>query len=227
MATLSRLSENTRASFVAAPVREHAVTTQLLDAVFPFFPKGSKCIAGYLDDGDQYWKINYHWDYLLTRIEKLRGIPELDADIKSLALAVQTRLLSNPPVPPRGYAKDARVGDTKDKSSAEAIEQRHALLAACKRDFEHVIVKAGLVDRATKLNPAAREKPWWLAVAPVARPGRSTHGTGYALDIAGNNARISEIATALGATLAFNEASHVHVEFKNWQATLLRIRSHI
>jgi hypothetical protein len=39
------------------------------------------------------------------------------------------------------------------------------------------------------------------------------HGTGYALDIAGDNVVITRISKALGATLAFNEASHVHVEF--------------
>jgi hypothetical protein len=58
---------------------------------------------------------------------------------------------------------------------------------------------------------------WDLAVAPVAPPGESKHGCGYALDIYGKdlNAKIKEISTGLGATVAFDEKSHVHVEFAN------------
>jgi hypothetical protein len=33
------------------------------------------------------------------------------------------------------------------------------------------------------------------------------------LDIAGNNAETTRVSKALGATLVFNEASHVHVEW--------------
>ena len=49
----------------------------------------------------------------------------------------------------------------------------------------------------------------------IASPGTSMHGKGYALDIEGSNAGIVTIANAHGATLAFDEASHVHVEWKN------------
>jgi LAS superfamily LD-carboxypeptidase LdcB len=54
-----------------------------------------------------------------------------------------------------------------------------------------------------------------LAGAPVAPPGQSKHGTGYALDIEGDNNAIKSLCKGLGATLAFDEKSHVHVEFKN------------
>ena len=84
----------------------------------------------------------------------------------------------------------------------------------CKRDFERVLIASGLVNPATKLNPPAAEKMWWLSVAPVAAPGDSKHGTGYALDISGNNFETARISNLLGATLSFNEASHVHVEWK-------------
>ena len=39
--------------------------------------------------------------------------------------------------------------------------------------------------------------------------------TGYALDIEGDNAAIKSLCKGLGATLVFDEKSHVHVEFKN------------
>ena len=77
-----------------------------------------------------------------------------------------------------------------------------------------MLVKSGVVNANTKLNPPLKEKMWWLAVAPVAPPGDSKHGSGCALDIAGNNAETTRISNVLGATLVFDEASHVHVE---WQ----------
>ena len=46
-------------------------------------------------------------------------------------------------------------------------------------------------------------------------PGQSKHGSGYALDIEGDNNGIKSLCKGLGATLAFDEKSHVHVEFKN------------
>jgi len=65
---------------------------------------------------------------------------------------------------------------------------------------------------------------WNLAAAPLARPGSSKHGTGYALDIHGDNALIRSVCSSLGATLVFDEKSHVHVEFK--QGVLVS-RSHV
>lgn len=58
-----------------------------------------------------------------------------------------------------------------------------------------------------------------LAAAPVASPGRSKHGGGYAIDIQGDNHAIKSVCKARGATLVFDEQSHVHVEFKNGVAT--------
>ena len=58
-----------------------------------------------------------------------------------------------------------------------------------------------------------------LAAAPVASPGKSKHGSGYALDIQGDNAAIKSLCSGLGATLVFDEKSHVHVEFKNGVST--------
>jgi hypothetical protein len=124
-------------------------------------------------------------------------------------------MMSNPPNPLTGYRNDKTVGATKDSSTPERIEARHGILKQSKKDFESVLLKAKVVNAATKLNPPKSEKAWWLSVAPVAAPGNSKHGGGYALDISGNNAETSRISKLLGASLVFNEASHVHVEWKN------------
>jgi hypothetical protein len=41
----------------------------------------------------------------------------------------------------------------------------------------------------------------------------STHSTGYALDIQGDNGAIKSTCKGHGTTLVFDEKSHVHVEF--------------
>ena len=214
-ATLNRLNVHTRASFVRPAVKENATTTRFINDVLPYFPKQCVCIAGFLDNGDQYWKVNYHWDLLVHMLDRFLVLKTLSALHRNCALAIKNQLLSNCPNPRTGYRTDATVGATKDLSDPEQIVKRHAILRQSKRDFESVLVKAKVVNASTKSAPPAAEKPWWLAVAPVAPPGDSKHGAGYALDIAGDNAETTRVAKALGATLVFNEASHVHVEWKN------------
>ena len=76
------------------------------------------------------------------------------------------------------------------------------------------MIAAKIVDPLKeKGNPPKADKDWWRAVAPLAAPGTCMHGSGYALDIAVDNNEIKLISNGLGATLVFNEASHVHVEF--------------
>jgi hypothetical protein len=211
--TVSALRAHTRASFVRHAVKETAVTTAIINAILPYFPKACICIAGHLDNGDQYWKVNYHWDLLVSKIDQFLALASVAENLKACARAIRLKLMTNQPVPVTGYRNDKAVGATKDSSPPQKIQARHGILKQSKKDFEAVLVKAGIVDAATKLNPSAAAKPWWLAVAPVAVPGDSKHGTGYALDISGNNTETTRISNALGATLVFNEASHVHVEW--------------
>jgi hypothetical protein len=138
-----------------------------------------------------------------------KALPRLEG-----AYAFQTRIilndmLSNPPTPPRGYADSRVVGEPQDSSSHAEINRRWERMKVCKEQFRLIIDSA----RLTTLMPPST--PWDLSVAPVARPGTSKHGTGYAVDIEGHglNHRIKEISLGLGATLAFDEKSHVHVEF--------------
>lgn len=213
--TLKPLNVHTRSSFVRAAVKETATTTRIINQIMPYFPKQCLCIAGYLDNSDQFWKVNYHWDLLTFKIDEFLAQKSIPANLLACAQAIKGKLLTNCPNPKTGYRRDATVGATKDSSTPEQVIQRHAILKQSKLDFESVLVKGKVVNPATKLAPPTAEKPWWLAVAPVAVPGNSKHGTGYALDISGDNAETTRICKALGATLVFNEASHVHVEWKD------------
>jgi len=202
-------------SFVAPAVKENALTSRIIETIMPYFPADCRCIAAYLDARDQYWKVNYHWDYLNWKINTFMNLDEVSGELKKCAQGVQNALHSNEPTPAGGYRNDKEVGHTKDISSPDKIIARHAILRQSKRDFERILIKAGLVRESTRRDPPGKEKTWWLAVAPVALPGNSRHGTGYALDIAGNNKDTTRICRALQATLIFNESSHVHVEFAN------------
>lgn len=208
MALPQKLGEHTRSSFVKPAVLEVPLTTAIINAIMPYFPKSCLVIAGYLSDDDQFWKVNYHWEYLLDKIDKslTKGMSEKH---QKCAKAIRKVLMTNPPNPQSGYTASSKVGSPQDQSSREKITQRWATVKQSKKDFKAVIDAAGLLDK----NPPSR-KAWHLAVAPVAKPGTSKHGSGFAVDISGNNATIKSISLALGATMAFDEKSHVHVEFK-------------
>ena len=213
-ASASKLSLHSKATFVRSSVKVIPLTTEIIDAIMPYFPLSCKVIGGYLDDYDQYWKVNFHWENLVTKIEQFRARDGVSDKHKLMAQEVWKVLMTNPPLPERGYLKDKEVGATKDLSTLESIRQRHTILKQSKKDFRAIIIAAGIVDaKKEKGDPPKADKPWWLAVAPLAVPGTSKHGTGYALDISGDNDQIKKICKALGATLVFNEASHVHVEF--------------
>lgn len=212
-----RLNELTRSTFVKSGVKETELTTQILNTIYPFYPKDTQCISGYLDVSDQYWKVNFHWDYLLFFIDTFLTL-RVGEDLKGFARSIRLVLMSNPPNPQTGYRTDKHPGDTVDTSTAEIVKQRHKILLQCKLDFRRVLLKANIIDLATEFSGTPKAvKPWWLSIARVASPGDSKHGTGYAVDIKGDNARITEISKALGASLVYNESSHVHVEFKNFK----------
>jgi hypothetical protein len=209
------LNVHTRASFVREGVKENAVTTQIIDKLYPYFPKECIVIAGFLNVSDQYWKVNYHWDLLMSKIDEFLAMKGIADPLLKAAKDIKSKLMTNPPDPLTGYKDDKTVGQTKDSSGTEKITARHGQMMQAKKDFEDLIVKAKIVTASSKDNPPAKEKMWWLAVSAVAPPGDSKHGTGHALDIAGNNAETARISRALGASLVFNEASHVHTEWRN------------
>jgi hypothetical protein len=196
------------ASLVHPGVKTIPVTDEIISAIMPYFPTSATVISGWLSEEDLYWKVNFHWDYLLEMIEHCSGLPINQTTKNSLA-AIATALWTNPPDPARGYRTSA-VGKPKDGSSHELILERHAIVKQAKTDFK-VLATSNEILQKTK----RAVKDVALAYAVVAAPGRGKHSTGYALDIKGNNDEISRVAASLGASFVLDEVSHVHCEWKN------------
>jgi hypothetical protein len=198
-----------RAKLVDPRVKETAVTTRIIDRLTPHLQQvRARVISGYLSDSDLFWKVNYHWEYLLNAVEHALTLPLEEKHKKDLQ-SIRSSLLSCPPSPSSGYTSGA-LGKPQDNSSQEEITKRHKLLSAAKQEFGKVVAAADIKRKSKK-----SERIFDLAAAPVAHPGTSKHSTGYALDIEGDRSGIKSICKGAGATLVFDEKSHVHVEFKN------------
>jgi peptidoglycan hydrolase-like protein with peptidoglycan-binding domain len=198
-----------RAERVDPRVKETPVTTRIIDALVPRFGNiRAKIIGGYLSDSDQFWKVNYHWEYLLQMVVHSLTLPIEDADAKELR-NIRSNLLACKPDPDSGYTSSP-VGKPEDRSTYDQAIQRYNVVRSMKEAFVKVTNRADLKSKSNR-SPTMFD----LAGAPVAHPGQSKHGTGYALDIEGDNSAIKSLCKGLGATLIFDEKSHVHVEFKN------------
>ena len=205
-------SEHTWESFVRPAVRFKAQdpdTRALAEQLMPYFPKSCIVIAAYLDDADQFWKVNYHWEYLSRRVNVALSL-KVTADSRSALDEIRKNLDLNAPNPAEGYADSKKLGEPHDKSSPEKIIERWRSMKDDKAKFRKVVDS----EKLTVTRPPA--VGWDLAAAPVAKPGTSKHGCGFAFDIHGpdKNLLIKSICKGLGATLVFDEKSHVHVEFK-------------
>ena len=203
----------TRAGFVRNGVKENAVTTPILDSIFPYFPAECSCITAYLDYADQYWPVNYHWEFLIQKIDQFIAVNSVPDALRGSARSIRAQLMSNSPDPVSGYRNDVSVGATKDRSAPDRIEARFTQVRRAKLDFEGVLLKSGLIDATKKANPSPEARAWWSVLTSVPAPKGSKHSTGYSMDIEGPSTEIARISTALGATLAFAEASHTHVEW--------------
>jgi hypothetical protein len=122
-----------RRNFVDPRVKENATTKRILDAAFPHFRStGTKVISGYLNDADLFWKVNYHWEYLLWMVEHCLTLPVSKKHQKALS-EVQSSLASVPPDPSSGYRTSAAVGKPTDKTSTESMNARYKTVAQQKR----------------------------------------------------------------------------------------------
>ena len=207
MATPALVYHTSVAEFVDPKVKTIPLTDEIIEEITPYFPKSAKVISGWLSDEDLYWKVNFHWDYLLEAIEHCATLPITEPQKKTLA-AIEKALWTNAPNPARGY-RTSNVGSPQDSSTHEVILKRHAIVKQAKIDFKPVATSAEVTT-----NTKRGLKQLALAYAPVAAPGKGKHTTGYALDIKGDNPTIKKIALSLGATMAFDEVSHVHCEWK-------------
>jgi hypothetical protein len=192
-----------RGTFVAPPVEETSTTSGLINQLYPYFPERDIVVGGFLDNSQQAWKVNFHWEYMRDMIDEAMG---LGADDE--LTAVKSALDAVPPSG-TGYRGDARAGDTPDTSTPEQIKTRWSTVNAQKKVLDPIFTRVAPWANGSRYS----EKDFRLATARVAEPGTSNHGTGKALDIRGDNAEISRISAALGASDVYDEASHVHVEF--------------
>ena len=97
MSLPKKLNVHTRSTFVRSAVKEIPLTTAIIDAIVPYFPKSCILIAGYLDNADQFWKVNYHWEYLVSMIDASlkKGMSEKH---QKCAKAIRKILKANSPV---------------------------------------------------------------------------------------------------------------------------------
>lgn len=199
-----------RTKFVDPRVKETAVTSRIIDSLMPFF-RGTdvRVISAWLSDGDLFWKVNYHWEYLLWMVEHAEGL-SVAPEAKTSLGNIRSMLLAVAPEPSSGYRTSSKIGLPEDKTSVEAMTKRHSVMAQQKREFAGLTRKFELAAKSTRPLEA-----FHLAAAPVAHPGKTKHSTGYAIDMKGSPSVIKSKCKGLGATLVFNEKSHVHVEFKN------------
>jgi hypothetical protein len=209
--------------FVDPKVITISITDDIITKIMPFFPVTSKVISGYLNEDQLYWKINYHWELLLYVAGKCAGLGDtmtggadaviakkLDKQHVESLNAITTALNTSKPNPESGYRVSSKPGEPKDLSTHEIILTRHVLVTEQKKKFKKVVEDSNIFD-LSKLD----KKTIQLAFAPVASPKNGKHKTGYALDIKGGNAEIKKVAKSVGATMTFDELSHVHCEWKN------------
>lgn len=210
-APVAPTNHQSRSSFIKpgmpASVTEHANTSAILDAVWPYFHKGDIVIGGYLSAGQQAWKVNYHWELVIWCCDQAQTL-EITDDAKKQFAAIATTLRGNAPSPSSGYLADSQMtlADTSDQATCDA---RYALVAQAKKDLAAAIQASAVTG---KISGATADR-FKLAPQFVKPAGKSKHGTGYALDIKGDNERIKSTAASLGRSGVDDEDFHVHVEF--------------
>jgi len=202
-------NHQSRTSFKQANVPENATTTAILDAIWPHYNAGDHVIGGYLSSGQQYWKINYHWELVIWVCDTAATL--VDEAHKASFTSIASTLRGHTPNPASGYLDDHNMALV-DTSTQEAFDARYLAVKKAKTDLAAAITASGAQSKVT----GGKADRFILSVQNVLPPGdNNKHGQGFSLDIKGSNARISETSKKLGATTTYDEKFHVHVEFKS------------
>ena len=130
----------------------------------PYFPRDCVCIAAYLDDGDQFWKVSYHWELLLRMLKKAEAV-NLQPESKGQIGVILTALLANRPDPVSGYVDSKAVGLPHDKTPAARVVERWETLRICKQEFKKIVDYEGL----TKKHPPSKSPETAAAPTPSSR----------------------------------------------------------
>lgn len=200
-----------RSSFIAATVPasalSHPTTSAILDSIWPYFDEGDHVIGAFLSPGQQAWKVNYHWELVIWVCDAAQKIA-IGEEHKATFAGIASTLRGHAPSPSSGYLDDGQMSIV-DSSDQAACDARYAALKTAKVQLGDVIAASGASGKVSGYT-ADRFK---LAPQYVKSAGTSKHGTGYAFDIKGDNARIAATAATLGRSGQDDEDYHVHVEF--------------
>ena len=207
--TLRRYGAHTWFSLVHSGVRYLPLTKKIIKALMPYFPRGTVVTTGYLSERDQYWRVNFHWAYMQYVIKQANARDDVPKATKTALAKVVDQLWNNAPTRARNVNYISSKSLTADKSKLSTQVARWRLVNRCKLAMKQAVGKDKEANRAVRRVRGS----WGMATARLARPGRSKHGCGYAVDIAGNRPLIRRVCRALGATVRYDEESHVHVEF--------------
>ena len=190
-------------------IKDHpdGITMDIVNTIYPYYHRDDKVISGYLTDADQYWKVNWHVEAMLIRIdealaikaEDLRedsgGRPPKAPETFHATLQAAKASLQEVQSPVRGFFFSQAMGSPSESAlnpSEAELKKRWSTMHAQKQRLASVHSKmqpwryyAG--DGSTMcLADGNPEKAFKLAFADVVnRPGTSKHGEGYALDIKG------------------------------------------
>jgi hypothetical protein len=198
-----------RGTFVDSQVKENPVTTKIIDQIYCWFPKKYKVVSGYLSASDLYWKVNYHWDAMRVWLEYAKDNDELRKEEQKKLNQIFDTLMSNSPSQ-TGHYKVNKIGEPVDTSSESTVERRCRTVQKIKSDLAAYARKHAFASRNLSRKNLLR-----YALNPLVMPTQSNHIYGWALDISGDVAGAASIAKSLGATLAYQELTHCHCEFKH------------
>ena len=204
-------NHQSRSSFVAESVKENAVTTAILDVIWPYYRKEDVVISGFLTDSELVWKVNYHWDAILWTCDRAKRF-EITEEYKKQLDAVAAGLMPYAPNPGKGAYLPGPVGEPEDTTTPEQFLARYEAVKAAKPVLKQILDASGATEQAAGDKNVAIS--FENACDFVQPPSNSKHGVGYALDFKGDEKRIIETSKMLGAS-GFDDEAYTHVEFKN------------
>lgn len=201
----------------------------MLRQMYVYYPKTVMCVSNLLTKTMRVWKINWHWELLLSMLHIAGGMAKSPANVAQVKRLV-ARLMEVAPRPPGGFILADDLCTPSDASSDNLMKHRHSVVMDCKQAFKPIVLHEHLATQPmtyARTTPAPivnnKKANWWeLAVATIDPPGVSKHQFDYAFDLAPiskdvntkeTRIRIEDISLALGCTFRNDEGSHVHVEF--------------
>lgn len=181
-------------------------TDRVIDAVFPFFCILDGVIAGYLTEEDQFWKVNWHIEAMLVRIDEAKrlvaedwrgaGARPPDPTTFHAGLDGVKNTVAQVKSPVNGFFYSTEVGQPSDvTTSPEALRHRYDVMISSKHALETIFTamrpweyvdakgKSSTLQMTQLIGDDTPQGGFALAYANVKLPGTSEHGTGMALDI--------------------------------------------